>query len=106
MTEERFPESRRLIADVIDAVGQPDVYLIWSNEHGLWWGRGSCGYVQSFADAGRYSRVEALKICANEIPGTAARLGMLPELPVRLVDVLAFTEVFLKKYPHGGSDWI
>lgn len=38
-------------------------FLIWSNEHKAWWGPASRGYVYDSADAGRYSRNEAMKIC-------------------------------------------
>jgi hypothetical protein len=64
-------------------------YLIWSHEHGRWWLPGGRGYTTNLAEAGRYSRVRALTICARAIPGTAERLGALPELPVRLADLEA-----------------
>jgi hypothetical protein len=60
----------------------PETYLIWSHEHQAWWGSERCGYVASIGAAGRYSEAEALDICTNSIPGTARRLGALPELPV------------------------
>lgn len=63
-------------------------YLIWSHEHGAWWGPGLTGYVKSLFAAGRYTRADALRICTKAIPGTADRTGVLPELPVRLADVL------------------
>lgn len=62
-------------------------YLIWSNEHQAWWGPGRCGYVRGLTQAGRYTRAEALKICKNAVPGTAADLGMLPEIPVHAMDI-------------------
>jgi hypothetical protein len=64
------------------------VYLVWSHEHGAWWGPGGCGYTPKLSQAGRYSRADALMICTRAIPGTAAREGSLPELPVRLDDLL------------------
>ena len=69
-----------------------EIYLIWSHEHGRWWMPGGRGYTKSPALAGRYSREAALRICRNAIPGTAERLGALPELPVLLADVEAMLE--------------
>lgn len=63
-------------------------YLVWSHEHGAWWGSGQMGYVQQLSSAGRYTRTEAIRICKRAIPGTAERLGALPELPVREADIL------------------
>lgn len=59
-----------------------DEYLIWSNEHRLWWRANSAGYTRTVESAGRYSRSEALKICSD---------GWLvaeppPEIPVRIED--------------------
>jgi transposase InsO family protein len=65
------------------------LYLIWSNEHQAWWGPGRCGYVRSMLAAGKYTRAEAIDICKRAIPGTAISLGMLPELPVRALDMAA-----------------
>lgn len=76
-----------------------DVYLIWSHEHGGWWGPGRAGYVRSISKAGRYSRDEALTICAEAIPGDARRLGALPELPVRKADVLVMRDAFRGRFP-------
>ena len=64
-------------------------YLIWSHEHGAWWGPGRHGYVQAVADAGRYSHAQAMAICADAMPGNLERLGVLPELPVREADAVA-----------------
>lgn len=66
-------------------VNDTDEYLIWSNEHRLWWRANSQGYTRAVNNAGRYSRGEALKICS------AARNGWRadeppPEIPVRLTD--------------------
>jgi len=60
----------------------PEMYLIWSHEHGAWWGPDRCGYVASIGQAGRYTEDEAVDICTNAIPGTSRQLGALPELPV------------------------
>jgi len=68
-----------------DPVWSP--YLIWSHEHSAWWGPGEHGYTPELTEAGRYTREDALRICRKAMPGTAARLGALPELPVRLADL-------------------
>ncbi len=40
-------------------------YLIWSNQHGRWWGPNSLGYTTIISEAGRYARRSAEVICAN-----------------------------------------
>lgn len=72
-------------------------YLIWSNEHGAWWGPGECGYVARTADAGRYSRELALQICTNAMPGRAGR-EPLNEIPVRLEDLQFMLQSFAGTY--------
>lgn len=67
------------------------VYLVWSNEHRRWWGPGRRGYVNELSRAGRYNYRQAIEICRDAL-GTAAHMGMLAELPVRLDDVHAFLE--------------
>ena len=79
--------------------GTTKMYLIWSHEHGGWWGPGRSGYVRSISAAGRYSRDEALRICAEAIPGDAARLGALPELPVREDDLRIMGDRFRGMFP-------
>lgn len=37
-------------------------WIIWSEEHGRWWGPGGWGYTDELAKAGRYSEAEARKI--------------------------------------------
>jgi len=74
-------------------------FLIWSHEHGAWWGPGRSGYVNSVAQAGRYSHAEAIDICANSMPGTTRWLGALPELPVREADVMTMRDRFRAAYP-------
>lgn len=77
-------------------------YLIWSHEHGAWWGPGGNGYVRRLSKAGRYSQAEALRICIRGIPGT---VGALPELPVRLVDVEQMRDVYQTEYPGRDEGW-
>lgn len=85
--------------------GADETYLIWSHEHGKWWGPGGHGYSASIGRAGRYTRQAAIAICLKAIPGTANRLGALPELPVRLADVMALRDQFAAAYPDSVGDW-
>lgn len=57
-------------------------YLVWSNEHNSWWRSSRCGYTASQEGAGRYTRGEALSICANSRDGWNGR-GTPSEIPVR-----------------------
>ena len=91
-------------------------WLIWSNEHRAWWraggaGQGSArraawnasgggnGYTMQVSQAGLYSEADALDICARAIPGTASRLGMLPEIPVSSVHMGLLVERFRVAHP-------
>ena len=65
-----------------------DAYLVWSNEHRGWWGPGRVGYHRGLTHAGRYTRAEAVDICANALM-TAPHIGMISEIPVRLADLRA-----------------
>jgi hypothetical protein len=76
-----------------------DIYLIWSNEHRAWWGPARSGYETHAENAGQYSQREAVEICADAMPGTFARLGMPPELPVRVEDVKIMFALFREAYP-------
>ena len=77
----------------------PEPYVIWSNEHHAWWAPGRMGYVHRLSEAGRYSRDTALAIAMSALPGTAARMGTLPELPIRLADAIALTA------PDAAEPW-
>jgi hypothetical protein len=77
-----------------------DRYLIWSHEHGAWFGPERRGYTLQLAGAGRYSHAEAMDICHNAMPGTSKVLGTLPELPVAEADVLELHRRFREKLPH------
>lgn len=83
-----------------------DIYLIWSHEHGAWWGPGGCGYTKSLTEAGRYDQKSALAICIKAVPGTSQRMGALPELPVRLEDAEAIRDAFFAQYPGIGGGWV
>lgn len=74
-----------------------DKYLIWSHEHGGWWGPDRCGYPKRFSHAGRYTREQALQICVDAIPGTAARMRALPEIPIKESDI----HDMIERYPYA-----
>jgi hypothetical protein len=40
-------------------------FLIWSNEHGMWWRDNESGYTQHIDEAGRYDRADADRIVAD-----------------------------------------
>lgn len=63
-------------------------YLIWSNEHRAWWRPDRAGYTIHTEAAGRYSRVEAIAICA-EARGGWQPGQVPPEMPVCEDDMLA-----------------
>jgi len=72
-------------------MGSEEVFLVWSNEHRGWWRPQRRGYTRDLAEAGRYSRAQAIEICRGAIH-QAAHIGLVSELPVRFVDVLAFLQ--------------
>lgn len=76
-----------------------DLYLVWSNQHRRWWGPGARGYMANSRDAGRYTREQALRICADAMP---QRRGDEPlyEIPVRLADINAARERFASVYGY------
>jgi hypothetical protein len=88
-----------------DMSDEPDIYLIWSDEHLAWWCPGGNGYTRRLSEAGRYSRANALMICTRAIPGTAARRGRLPELPVRLQDVLEMDARYRNQFGGALEPW-
>lgn len=99
------PDRLRRIEDLRWAVVRnTDTYLVWSNEHRRWWGRLD-GYTPSLGDARVMSHDEALRTCVNAIPGTASRMGMLPELPVRLIDLLTIRDGFDARYGGLMEPW-
>lgn len=71
-------------------------YLVWSNEHGAWWRPKSAGYTRNRDEAGRYTRREAISICANARNGFGAD-AMPSEIPVPLDD-LDEAEIIFNKH--------
>lgn len=64
------------------------MYLIWSNEHQLWWRANSMGYTSSVDEAGRYERDEAISIASDSRDGWF--YGEAPaEIAISEADVLA-----------------
>lgn len=61
-------------------------YLIWSNEHRMWWRPNSAGYTRLFGMAGVYSAEDAIRICARGRDGWASNEPP-SEIPVREADV-------------------
>ena len=80
-----------------------DEYLIWSHEHGMWWRAEQRGYSMSVKDAGRYSRDEAIKICALARDGIGDLSTPPTEIPVRVDDLIECGIVFSKAGPQLGA---
>lgn len=40
-------------------------WIVWSNEHKMWWRANNNGYTDYYEDAGRYTYDEAVMICAG-----------------------------------------
>ena len=89
---------------VVAADHREEQYLVWSNEHNAWWHPKSAGYTKSHAAAGRYSRAEAVQICALARDGWDSR-PIPSEIPVRAADVetaAAWFEKANKTASQGG----
>jgi hypothetical protein len=43
-------------------------YVIWSHEHGMWWGPNHCGYTPDLSLAGLYTAEEAGEIMLDAYP--------------------------------------
>ena len=70
---------RLVIKEAVEILHEQEKHewLIWSNEHGAYWKQNSCGYTQSFRNAGLYTFDEALQIVSDankyckEVPNEA-----------------------------------
>jgi hypothetical protein len=77
----RLPEGYQTVggiaADAIDATTAPaaqaDLWLVWSNEHGAWWGPNESGYYTDIRSAGRYTKEKAME-CADSRSHTKGKL--------------------------------
>jgi hypothetical protein len=75
------------LADAVPTLATGDDYLIWSNAHAAWWGPNSAGYFTTLALAGRYSREEAIAICAHCRDGYTFRRRPT-EIPIRAAEAI------------------
>jgi len=44
------------------------LYYIWSHEHEAWWKPNRCGYTVKLAEAGKYTKEDAIDITFDNIP--------------------------------------
>jgi hypothetical protein len=79
-------------------------WLVFSVINGSWWRDQSSGYTRTLADAGRYTRREALIIAGRGRDGWAGD-GVPTELPVRITDAQAAAEMGrgAQASPKGGA---
>lgn len=63
-------------------------YLVWSNEHGAWWGPDCRGYTRTIANAGRYDRAKALSIAGTRDGGWHVRKDNPDEIAIPEQDAL------------------
>jgi hypothetical protein len=66
-------------------------FLVWSNQHGMWWRADHRGYTQHIEEAGRYTRAEADAIVYDATIG--GELGRERTDPVTGREYRQFTEV-------------
>ena len=80
-------------------------YLVWSNQHSAWWRANSRGYTKDLAQAGIYSRMETIAICAGARDGW--RDGETPpEIPVVAADAFeALTTATAKRAKVVGDQF-
>jgi hypothetical protein len=81
------------------------LYLVWSNERMAWWRQNRHGYEKEISQAGRWTREQALAMCFRGAPGTGQKLGYLPDLPVREIDVHGLCELINAQYPTMRKPW-
>lgn len=65
------------------------IYVVWSNEHQCWWGPDCKGYRRNLADAGKYSRDDAIGICRGARGGREFNSNP-SEVPLLLEDAVEF----------------
>jgi len=74
-------------------VTETPLFLIWSNEHGMWWRAHQRGYTQYIEEAGRYERAEAVSIVRRASLG--GQLGVPREDPMTGYSNLCMPEVMV-----------
>lgn len=92
LTVKRWAEmiSVNELVELLDILTDPlPTYVVWSNEHSMWWGPDRRGYTPSLLTAGRYTHVEAIRICKNARDGRRYNENP-PEVPILLTDAEAF----------------
>lgn len=77
-----------------------DMFLVWSNQKGLWWRPGRAGYTQYIEEAGRYSRTDAEEIVASATCDGQLRHGRTD--PVTGVDYTSFDEALVRAPESTG----
>jgi hypothetical protein len=80
------------------------VYLVWSVQKNLWWGRNGHRFVARLSDAGHYSREGAIALAISMIPRQDAHASMLTDIPVRLTDVELIRATFRNQFPDNPSE--
>lgn len=73
-------------------------YLVWSVVNNAWWRGGRAGYTHRLEAAGRYSRDEAISICALSRDGWGG-LDIPSEIPIAEADAKACAEKFNAALP-------
>lgn len=76
-----------------------DLYLVWSNQHGMWWRGGHRGYTQFIEEAGRYTRGDAEEIVAKATCDGALKHRRTD--PYTGVEYTAFDEVMVPAPGRG-----
>jgi hypothetical protein len=68
-------------------------YLVWSSINNAWWRANRSGYSRTLDEAGRYTRKEAIAICALSRDGWN---GLMPptEVPVLEADAIECVKLF------------
>jgi hypothetical protein len=86
-------------------------YLVYSREHNAWWRPNRCGYTTDEEGAGRYTRVEAIRICDQACVGRTGLAGnaspefyyMAPEFVREMIDATTPIDG-LSDYARGRRD--
>jgi hypothetical protein len=77
-------------------------FLIWSNEHGMWWRTAERGYTASIEEAGRYPHDQAQKIVDQASLGGQLAYGRTDPMTGR--EYRQAPEVLILAPEHVGSD--
>lgn len=72
-------------------------WLVWSNQHGMWWRANQRGYTQRIEEAGRYPREEAEAIVRHATCGGALKHRRTD--PVTGTEYVSYDEVMVAAPP-------